>query len=72
MAKVKLGTLIYDTSKEEGVVDINWGELPEDVMGLDILSDWSAQLTRHYHKEVTKVFKHEIKTGELIKFWGAD
>lgn len=59
--KKKLGTLYYDTNKEEGAVEIDFEELPNDVVGLDILSDWASDLTKIYNRELNFVFKKESK-----------
>ena len=37
---MKLGSLKYNTKTEEGEVKIDWTQMPEDVVGLDLLSDW--------------------------------
>jgi len=57
----KLGSLIYNTKTEEGEVKIDWERLPQDVVGLDILSDWIAELTKVYNRELNSVF---TKKGE--------
>lgn len=54
--KEKLGTLIYNTKTEEGEIKIDWINLPKGVVGLDILSDWIADLTKIYNRELNSVF----------------
>lgn len=51
---MKLGTLTYDTRKEEGVVKLD--ELPSDVVSLDILQDWIGDLTKEYNRMLEEVF----------------
>ena len=55
----KLGTLRYDEKKGEGVVQIDWVLLPNDVVTLDILSDWAHELMRIYEKKVEEVYKEK-------------
>ena len=50
-----LGKLTYNKGSEEGEVKIDWEKMPEDVVGLDILSDWIADLTKIYNREVNHV-----------------
>jgi hypothetical protein len=51
-----LGKLTYNKGSEEGEVKIDWEKMPEDVVGLDILSDWIADLTKIYNRELNHVF----------------
>jgi hypothetical protein len=57
MSKVRLGTLKYDTVKEEGVVQIDWVLMSGDVVMLDILKDWAYELMRIYEEKVKEVYK---------------
>jgi hypothetical protein len=49
------GQLIYDPHSEEGLVKIDWEVLPQNVVGLDILSDWISDLHKSYHSELTRL-----------------
>lgn len=59
-----IGKLTYDENKEEGKVKINWETMPGNVVGLDILSDWIADLTKIYIRELNHVFTSKKSTGE--------
>ena len=57
----ELGTLSYDEESEEGVIeDLEWIILPEGVMRLDVLSDWIADLTKIYNRELNQVFTNKL------------
>lgn len=56
---MKLGTLKYNTKSEEGEIDIDWTAMPEGVVGLDILSDWIADLTKIYNRELNQAFSRK-------------
>lgn len=57
----ELGTLSYDEESEEGVIeDLEWVILPEGVMRLDVLSDWIADLTKIYNRELNHVFTNKL------------
>ena len=58
-----LGTLSYNEAKEEGEIEIAWENMPEGVVGLDILSDWIAELTKAYNRELNHVFTKKL-TGD--------
>ena len=58
---MKLGSLNYNTKTEEGEVKIDWIQMPEDVVGLDLLSDWIADLTKIYNRELNNVFSKKGK-----------
>jgi len=58
---MKLGSLKYNTKTEEGEVKIDWIQMPEDVVGLDLLSDWIADLTKIYNRELNNVFSKKGK-----------
>jgi hypothetical protein len=53
---MKLGSLEYIVSSEEGMIKINWKKMPPDnIVLLDILKDWICDLEGIYevkHKEV--------------------
>ena len=49
------GSLFYDMNKEEGQVRL-LPNLPKDVVGLDILQDWIADLQDEYDKLRKEVF----------------
>jgi hypothetical protein len=60
---MELGKLIYNENSEEGEIKLDWGNMPEDVVGLDILSDWIAELTKVYNRELNHVFTTNKLTG---------
>lgn len=60
---MELGKLIYNKRSEEGEVKLDWDNLPEGVVGLDILSDWIAELTKVYNRELNHVFTTDKLTG---------
>ncbi len=52
---MKLGSLEYRVSSEEGMIKINWDKMPDNIVMLDILQDWICDLEGIYevkHKEV--------------------
>jgi hypothetical protein len=55
-----LGTLIYNEQTEEGDIELDWGNMPEGVVGLDTLSDWIADLTKVYNRELNHVFTNKL------------
>lgn len=55
--KSLMGSLEYDETTEEGVINIDWDELPSNVVGLDILSDWILGLTDIYNLKVKEVYR---------------
>ena len=57
---MKLGTLQYSLSAEEGRVKINWNTMPEGVVLLDVLQDWICDLEGIYESKRQEVFN----TGE--------
>jgi hypothetical protein len=60
---MELGKLIYNENSEEGEIKLDWGNMPEGVVGLDILSDWIAELTKVYNRELNHVFTTNKLTG---------
>jgi hypothetical protein len=60
---MELGKLIYNKNSEEGEIKLDWGNMPEGVVGLDILSDWIAELTKVYNRELNHVFTTNKLTG---------
>jgi hypothetical protein len=58
---MQLGKLEYSRSKEEGVVKIDWEVMPDDVIMLDILQDWIAELTDIYAVKCDEVFNQGVK-----------
>jgi hypothetical protein len=59
---MKLGTLQYSLSTEEGRVKINWNAMPEGVVLLDVLQDWICDLEGIYESKRQEVFnKGELK-----------
>lgn len=58
-----IGKLSYNEKTEEGEVKLDWAKLPEGVVGLDILSDWIADLTKIYNRELNHVFTKNKLTG---------
>ena len=62
MPQKVFGQLIYDPHREEGLVKIDWEQLPQNVVGLDILADWISDLNKSYHSELSRVF---TKKGEM-------
>lgn len=60
---MELGKLIYNENSEEGEIKLDWGNMPEGVVGLDLLSDWIAELTKVYNRELNHVFTTNKLTG---------
>ena len=60
---MELGKLIYNEKSEEGEVKLDWGNMLEGVVGLDILSDWITELTKVYNRELNHVFTTNKLTG---------
>lgn len=58
-----LGTLSYNENSEEGEIELDWTNMPEGVVGLDVLSDWIADLTKIYNRELNHVFTTNKLTG---------
>lgn len=58
-----LGTLSYNENSEEGDIELDWTNMPEGVVGLDVLSDWIADLTKIYNRELNHVFTTNKLTG---------
>lgn len=58
-----LGTLSYNENSEEGDIELDWKNMPEGVVGLDVLSDWIADLTKIYNRELNHVFTTNKLTG---------
>ena len=58
---MKLGSLQYSLSTEEGRIKINWNKMPEDIVLLDVLQDWICDLEGIYETKREEVFKQ----GEL-------
>ena len=58
-----LGTLSYNENSEEGDIELDWTNMPEGVVGLDVLSDWIADLTKIYNRELHHVFTTDKLTG---------
>jgi hypothetical protein len=58
-----LGTLSYNENSEEGDIELDWENMPEGVVGLDLLSDWIADLTKVYNRELNHVFTTNKLTG---------
>lgn len=59
---MRLGTLHYDTRKEEGVVRLEG--LPPNVVSLDTLKDWVGQLNDEYNRMLEEVFPRENSDAE--------
>ena len=55
-----LGTLSYNEESEEGEIELDWMNMPEGVVGLDTLSDWIADLTKIYNRELNHVFTNKL------------
>jgi hypothetical protein len=55
-----LGTLSYNEQTEEGDIELDWVNMPEGVVGLDTLSDWIADLTKIYNRELNHVFTNKL------------
>jgi hypothetical protein len=55
-----LGTLSYNEQTEEGDIELDWINMPEGVVGLDTLSDWIADLTKIYNRELNHVFTNKL------------
>lgn len=53
------GVITYDTNKEEGKVRL-LPNIPRNIIGLDMLSDWIAELRTEYQKLEKEMF-NEIK-----------
>ena len=58
-----LGTLSYNENSEEGEIELDWKNMPEGVVGLDVLSDWIADLTKICNRELNHVFTTNKLTG---------
>ena len=54
---MKLGSLEYIPSIEEGRVKINWNKMPESVVLLDVLQDWICDLEGIYETKREEIFK---------------
>lgn len=54
--KIQLATLYYNTTTEEGEVRIDWKAMPTGVVGLDVLSDWLADIEQIYSNKIDEVF----------------
>jgi len=54
---MKLGSLQYSLSTEEGRIKINWNKMPEDIVLLDVLQDWICDLEGIYETKREEVFK---------------
>lgn len=54
---MKMGKLEYSPNRGEGCVKINWKDMPDDVMMLDILKDWIVELEGVYEVKRNEVFK---------------
>ena len=54
---MKLGSLQYSLSTEEGRIKINWNKMPEDIVLLDVLQDWICDLEGIYETKKEEVFK---------------
>ena len=55
---MKLGTLQYSLSTEEGRVKINWAAMPDNVVMLDVLRDWICDLEGVYETKRQEVFNN--------------
>ena len=53
---MKLGSLQYSLSTEEGRIKINWNKMPEGIVLLDVLQDWICDLEGIYEVTRTEVF----------------
>ena len=51
-----LGQLVYDTSKEQGDVVIDWDKMPTDMVMLDTINDWRHDLSDLYESKSNEVF----------------
>jgi len=58
---MQLGKLEYSKIREEGMVKISWGAMPDDVVMLDILQDWIVELTDIYKVKRDEVFNQGVK-----------
>jgi len=54
---MKLGSLQYSLSAEEGRIKINWNKMPEGIVLLDVLQDWICDLEGIYETKKEEVFK---------------
>jgi hypothetical protein len=63
------GQLIYDPHSEEGLVKIDWEVLPQNVVGLDILSDWISDLHKSYHSELTRLSLKGKEEDDDARLW---
>ena len=54
---MKLGSLQYSLSTEEGRIKINWNKMPEDIVLLDVLQDWICDLEGIYETKREEIFK---------------
>jgi hypothetical protein len=64
--KEKFGTLHYCTKNEEGEIKMT-AELPETVVGMDILSDWIRILEAEYERLEDIVFPPDNPNSEEVK-----
>jgi hypothetical protein len=58
---MKMGKLEYFANSEEGRVKINWKDMPDGVVMLDILKDWITDLEGVYETKRNEVFKQGEK-----------
>ena len=58
---MKLGSLEYQLSGEEGVVKLDWSKMPEGVVLLDVLQDWIGYLNDIYQAKHKEVFTQGAK-----------
>ena len=54
---MKMGKLEYSPNRGEGGVKINWKDMPDSVVMLDILKDWIVELEDIYEVKRNEVFK---------------
>jgi hypothetical protein len=54
--KQVLGTLVYDTDKEEGDIEIDWSKMPTGLMMLDVINDWYWSVSDLYRQKEQEVF----------------
>jgi hypothetical protein len=64
--KKKFGVLNYCTNEEEGEIKMT-AELPETVVGMDILSDWIRILEAEYERLEDIVFPSDNPNSEAVK-----
>lgn len=58
---MRIGTLSYSTRKAEGTVRVNWGEIQNSMIQLDILQDWLCLIQDAYMQKRDEVFDHRRK-----------